>query len=950
MSIDGDKYVDFSLAQKDTLILQRVDRAPGSQTPIGPRKPKKTRLKWLPLNETTTAMLRAIKKMRVERLHEYFEQMCDRHPHEIAVMSGSSQLTYLELDQRANRLAHFLISRGIREGSPVGILLERSLDSYIALLGILKAGAAFVPLDSSLPREQIAFIVHDAGLWDIVTTSTFHEKTSTLPCSVLELDRAYTAFSSQPDMRPQIRVDPASLCYIMYTLGTTDQPKGVAVSHANIVNFLHVVTPIYGLSHNDRVYQGISTACGFSFQEIWPTWIAGATLVAGPTYPQHLGHRLSEYLIEHKITALCCTPALLTTIERNVPTLRFLLLCGAACPSYLVSRWSRPGRHMFNTYGPTETTIAATCHELFPNRPPTLGSPLPTYQIYILDDQLHPVKDGEIGELFIGGPGVAIGYLNRPELTKERFIANPIAHDREVVPRLYRTGDLGRLTPAGEIEYLGCINIQAKSRVYRTEPDEIEQLALYQVNTVPLNGHALAPPSIIIRAIPEREDETPKLKAVNRLNLKNIYTHVLTDPLYRNSIFNMAGTFIAGGLGYVFWIAIARLYKAEDVGIATTIISIMTLLSSFTILGLNSSLTRYLPKSANKNEFISSSFIIVAIVSILASAIFLLGLRLFSPQLLFLQSNFFYFASFTFFVIFCSWNVLIDSVFMAFRSAGSMLIKYIIISLIKLLLPFALIAFASYGIFVSAALPITLGALFSLSIIIIKFKVKLSISINFRLMRENLWFSMANYIISFTFNVPPLVLPIIILNDLSAKYAAYFYVASMIQSMLLVIPIATSQALLTESSYNESGIKKHVKKAITNISIILIPATAVVIFAGRILLQLFGRNYAVEAFQFLQLYSASTIFTALLLVANAILKIKEKIKSLIILNIMAAIITLSLSYVFISSKLVGIGWSLMLGQAIPGLISIYFIVHNCSDASRPSVPSRKIQKGFGQKL
>jgi O-antigen/teichoic acid export membrane protein len=184
------------------------------------------------------------------------------------------------------------------------------------------------------------------------------------------------------------------------------------------------------------------------------------------------------------------------------------------------------------------------------------------------------------------------------------------------------------------------------------------------------------------------------------------------------------------------------------------------------------------------------------------------------------------------------------------------------------------------------------------------------------------------------------------LNDISAKYAAYYYVASMIQSMLLVIPMATSQALLTESSYNEAELKKHVKKAIANISILLIPATAVIIFAGKILLQFFGKNYADEAFQFLQLYSASTIFTALLLVGNAILKIKEKIKTLVTLNIMAAVITLSLSYVFISSKLVGIGWGLIFGQAIPGLVSIYFIIRNCSDAPRSRTSPGKIQRVF----
>ena len=209
----------------------------------------------------------------------------------------------------------------------------------------------------------------------------------------------------------------------------------------------------------------------------------------------------------------------------------------------------------------------------------------------------------------------------------------------------------------------------------------------------------------------------------------------------------MASTFILGGLGFVFWIIIARLYKPENIGIATTIISLMALLSSFTILGLNSSLNRYLPKSANKNELINSSFVIVTLVSLLASVIFLLGVHIFSPQLIFLRSNPFYLISFTLFVIFCSWNILVDSIFMAFRAAGNILIKNSIISVLKLVLPFALIAFGAYGIFASAASALALGVLVSLIILIFKFKIRPSISVNVSLIKETSIYSFANYIV-----------------------------------------------------------------------------------------------------------------------------------------------------------------------------------------------------------
>jgi len=170
-----------------------------------------------------------------------------------------------------------------------------------------------------------------------------------------------------------------------------------------------VATPIYKVTSEDRVYQGLTIAFDFSFEEIWPTWIAGATLVAGPTDSRRIGQGLTEFLIKHQITVLCCVPTLLTTIEADVPSLRFLLVSGEVCPADLVGRWSRPGRRILNAYGPTETTVTATYCELLPHRPVTLGIPLPTYRVYILNEQLRPVEERGSGEICIGGPAVAIG-------------------------------------------------------------------------------------------------------------------------------------------------------------------------------------------------------------------------------------------------------------------------------------------------------------------------------------------------------------------------------------------------------------------------------------------------------------------------------------------------------------------------------------------------------------
>jgi len=265
---------------------------------------------------------------------------------------------------------------------------------------------------------------------------------------------------------------------------------------------------------------------------------------------------------------------------------------------------------------------------------------------------------------------------------------------------------------------------------------------------------------------------------------------------------------------------------------------------------------------------------------------------------------------------------------MAFRAAGNILIKNSIISTSKLVLPFALIAFGAYGIFASTASGFALGVLVSLMILLLHFKIRPSISVNFSLVKKTSVYSFANYIVYFMLNMSSLILPVIILNVLSAKYTAYYYVASMIQSILLVIPLATAQVLLTEGSYNEAELKKHVKKALAMILVTLIPATAIIVFGGNIVLQFFGKTYATEAFQFLQLYSISTIFTALLLISNAIMKVKQQMKSLVILNVVLTVFTLWLPYAFISGRLVGIGWGLILGQAIAGLISIFFIIRN----------------------
>ena len=233
-------------------------------------------------------------------------------------------------------------------------------------------------------------------------------------------------------------------------------------------------TPIYGVISTDRVYQGMTISFDFSIEEIWPTFVAARRWCRADR-PPPAGPGLADFLIDHHITMLYCVPTLLATLDRDVPALRVVNVGGEACPHELVRRWARPDRRMLNTYGPTETTVTATWAELTPDRPVTIGQPLPTYRVYLLDESLRPVPDGEPGEICVGGPGVAQGYVNRPELTAERFPLDPFAHGNGD-QRLYRTGDLGRLTLHDEIEFLGRIDSQVKIRGYRIELTEIEAI------------------------------------------------------------------------------------------------------------------------------------------------------------------------------------------------------------------------------------------------------------------------------------------------------------------------------------------------------------------------------------------------------------------------------------------------------------------------------------------
>ncbi|HSK61767.1 MAG TPA: Pls/PosA family non-ribosomal peptide synthetase [Actinomycetospora sp.] len=411
------------------------------------------------------------------RLEHVFERTARVTPEAVALDHDGTTTTYAQLEARANQLAHRLRRDGVGTGSRVAILLARSPLTYVALLGVLKAGAAFVPIDPEAPADRVAYIAEDAAVDLVVTSSELAGFRSATTCPALELDTRRAEIDACPTTRPAVdhgsHHDPPA--YVIYTSGSSGRPKGVEIAQSSIVNFLDVVPDVYDVRPDDRVYQGMTISFDFSIEEIWPTFARGATLVIGPDDSRRLGGELADFLEQARVSVLYCVPTLLATLPRDLPGLRSVLVGGEACPAELVDRWSRPGRRMLNTYGPTEATVTATWCELLPGRPVTIGRAVPTYSIVLLDEHCAPVPDGAVGEICIGGPGVANGYVGLPEKTADRFVEHPLAPGGG---RLYRTGDLGRLTDDGEIEYRGRADAEVKVRGHRVDLGEIESVLL----------------------------------------------------------------------------------------------------------------------------------------------------------------------------------------------------------------------------------------------------------------------------------------------------------------------------------------------------------------------------------------------------------------------------------------------------------------------------------------
>ncbi|CAM5764291.1 amino acid adenylation domain-containing protein [Bosea minatitlanensis] len=413
--------------------------------------------------------------LRDEVLAEIFAATVAARPDHAALTDGVRRLSYAKVWVAAGRQARGLHLAGVGPGDMVGLWMPRGIELLIAQIAITRAGAAWVPFDAEAPVERIATCLDDAQAKGIVTCGGWLARAEETGRKVWTPDAlAAGADAVEPPARPAglTKDHPA---YLIYTSGSTGTPKAIVISHRNICHFLRAGNAVYGFGPEDVVFQGASVAFDLSMEEIWTPYLVGATLFVASPETMGDAEKLPAILSEAGVTIIDTVPTLLGILPSDVPSLRLILLGGEALPPAIVQKWSRPGRRILNTYGPTEATVVATAAEVVPGEAVTIGRPIPNYTAYVVNESLHLVPPGEQGELLIGGPGIARGYHGRPDLTAEKFIANPFSGvaDNED-PILYRSGDAVSLDGDGNIVFHGRIDDQIKIRGFRVELGEIE--------------------------------------------------------------------------------------------------------------------------------------------------------------------------------------------------------------------------------------------------------------------------------------------------------------------------------------------------------------------------------------------------------------------------------------------------------------------------------------------
>ncbi len=410
-------------------------------------------------------------------LENFFERSAKLYPASIAIEQGEAKYTYTEVEQLANRLSHYLQAKGVGPEEKVVILLPRCAQVPIMMLAVLKAGGAYIPLDPEIPAERVNFIMEDANAKLLITSDEILERIGSQlnPNPIFNIDHQFTELDTFPSTKPEeTNRSDNNLCYIIYTSGTTGKPKGVLLEHRNVANYICGAQAIYPITQTDRALQGFSVSFDASVEEIWVPFSVGATLVIGTFKIMRSGDQFASILNKLNITFLSCAPTLLSMVREDIPKLKILIFGGEVCATEIAARWCRPERFVFNTYGPTEATVIATYAQLNAVDEVTIGRPLQGYDVLLVNDKLELVNQGEEGEILIGGQSIARGYLNRDDLTTQKFIETD--RFKGVMERYYRTGDLAKYAPNGEIIFLGRADAQVKVRGFRVELAEIETL------------------------------------------------------------------------------------------------------------------------------------------------------------------------------------------------------------------------------------------------------------------------------------------------------------------------------------------------------------------------------------------------------------------------------------------------------------------------------------------
>lgn len=415
--------------------------------------------------------------LRHEVMADLLEATAAARPEHTALIYGCRSLSYAQLNAAADVVAHHLIARGVRPGHIVALWLPRGIELLVAQAGIAKAGAAWLPMDEDTPIDRIAVCMEDAAAVGLLTADEKLAQLHDFAFPVWACSDLSVAVSGELFRRHGVL--PEHPAYVIYTSGSTGKPKGIAINQGSICHFLRSENAILGVNGDDKVYQGFSVSFDMSFEEIWISYLVGATLWLAPKSLTGDPEALPQALRDAGVTVLHAVPTLLALFADDVPGLRIINLGGEMCPDTVVERWADGNHRVFNTYGPTEATVSASLAQLQRGKAVTIGKPLPNYGLLVLGEGGRALPAGEVGELCIFGPGVAQGYLGRPDLTAEKFIENAYAESAQEA-RLYRTGDLARIDEDGTIHCLGRADDQIKIRGFRVELGEIEAVLCEQ--------------------------------------------------------------------------------------------------------------------------------------------------------------------------------------------------------------------------------------------------------------------------------------------------------------------------------------------------------------------------------------------------------------------------------------------------------------------------------------